>query len=272
MPQHDYDVANQAGAGFRADINSALAAVVSNNSGATEPATMFAFQLWADTTSGLLKQRNAANTAWVTVGTLGSANLGLIPASIIDAAGDLIVGTAADTAVRLAKGMALQVLRVNAGATALEWAESRILQVVHYDTGAMATGTTVIPFDDTIPQITEGDQYMSLAITPLKSDSTLVVDVVAHVSCSIIAQVIAALFRDATASAIGVMNMTAVAATAPINIMFSVKAAAVSTSATTFKVRIGPSAAGTITFNGNNGARVFGGALSSSIRITEIAA
>lgn len=45
-----------------------------------------------------------------------------IPKSLIDAAGDLIVGTADDTAGRLAKGSALDVLRVNAGATALEWA------------------------------------------------------------------------------------------------------------------------------------------------------
>ncbi len=42
--------------------------------------------------------------------------------SIWDAAGDLVVGTGSNTGARLAKGTALQVLRVNAGATALEWA------------------------------------------------------------------------------------------------------------------------------------------------------
>jgi hypothetical protein len=46
---------------------------------------------------------------------------GAIPKSLIDAAGDLIVGTAADTAGRLAIGTAGQVLKVNSGATALEW-------------------------------------------------------------------------------------------------------------------------------------------------------
>ena len=45
-----------------------------------------------------------------------------IPKSLIDAAGDLIVGTADNTAGRLAKGTAGQVLQVNSGATALEWA------------------------------------------------------------------------------------------------------------------------------------------------------
>jgi hypothetical protein len=49
---------------------------------------------------------------------------GAIPKSLIDAAGDLIVGTAADTAGRLGIGTAGQVLKVNSGATALEWGAS----------------------------------------------------------------------------------------------------------------------------------------------------
>lgn len=70
MPQHDMILANQAGAAFRADVNDALAALVANSSGATEPATMYAYMLWADTTSGRLKQRNAANNAWLDRGPL----------------------------------------------------------------------------------------------------------------------------------------------------------------------------------------------------------
>lgn len=77
MSQHDMDIANAAGAAIRADLNLALAALVSNSSGATEPATKFAYQFWADTTTGLLKIRNAANSAWVTIGTLATVNLGL---------------------------------------------------------------------------------------------------------------------------------------------------------------------------------------------------
>jgi hypothetical protein len=34
---------------------------------------------WADTSAGLLKQRNSANSAWVTIGTLATTNLGLAP-------------------------------------------------------------------------------------------------------------------------------------------------------------------------------------------------
>jgi hypothetical protein len=79
MAQHDYVIANQSGLAFRADLNNGLAAIVSQNSGATAPSTTYAYQWWADTTTGLLKLRNAANSAWITIGTLASTNLGLAP-------------------------------------------------------------------------------------------------------------------------------------------------------------------------------------------------
>jgi hypothetical protein len=79
MAQHDYSIANQSGLAFRQDLNNALAAIVSVNSGASEPSTTYAYQLWADTTAGQLKQRNAANSAWVVIGTLGSTGWGLAP-------------------------------------------------------------------------------------------------------------------------------------------------------------------------------------------------
>lgn len=65
MPQHAYTIANQGGASFRADINAVLAAIVSLNAGATAPAPTFAYMTWPDATSGWLKQRNAANSAWI---------------------------------------------------------------------------------------------------------------------------------------------------------------------------------------------------------------
>lgn len=70
MSQHDYVLDNAVGAAFRTDLNAALAAIVSQNSGATEPTTMYAYQFWADTTAGVLKIRNAANDAWITLMTL----------------------------------------------------------------------------------------------------------------------------------------------------------------------------------------------------------
>lgn len=67
MAQHDYNIANQSGAAFRQDLNNALAAIVSQNSGAAEPSVTYAYQFWADATNGVLKIRNAANSAWITL-------------------------------------------------------------------------------------------------------------------------------------------------------------------------------------------------------------
>ncbi|QEZ47177.1 phage tail protein [Cupriavidus oxalaticus] len=84
MSQHDMDIANQAGAGFRADVNLALQALVGNSSGSSEPAVAFPYQFWADTNAGVLKMRNAANNAWIKIGLLGVANFGLIlPGTIV---------------------------------------------------------------------------------------------------------------------------------------------------------------------------------------------
>ena len=93
MATHDYVIANGTGAAVRSDLNDALAAIVSQNSNATAPATTYAYQWWADTTTGLLKIRNAANSAWVTVGTLASTNLGLMPLAGGTFTGSVIFGT-----------------------------------------------------------------------------------------------------------------------------------------------------------------------------------
>jgi hypothetical protein len=67
MAQHDYVIANGSGSAVRSDLNNALAAIVSTNSGASEPSPTYAYQLWADTTAGVLKIRNGANNAWITL-------------------------------------------------------------------------------------------------------------------------------------------------------------------------------------------------------------
>lgn len=100
MAQHDYNIANQSGQAFRADLNNALAAIVSNNSGASAPSTTYAFQYWVDTSTSpaTLKQRNSSNNAWLTIGQLDTANLGLIPAgsgSIVNADVNASAGIAA---------------------------------------------------------------------------------------------------------------------------------------------------------------------------------
>lgn len=56
------------------------------------------------------------------ISALGISTGSMATDSLWDAVGDLAVGSGANTSVRLARGTALQVLRVNSGGTNLEWA------------------------------------------------------------------------------------------------------------------------------------------------------
>ena len=67
MAQHDYVIANASGATVRADINNMALAISSNNSGSSEPSTIYAYEWWLDTGNNLLKLRNSANNAWITM-------------------------------------------------------------------------------------------------------------------------------------------------------------------------------------------------------------
>jgi len=51
MAQHDYNIANQGFSSFRSDLNNALSAVQTTNSGTSRPTGAVAGQLWLDTTT-----------------------------------------------------------------------------------------------------------------------------------------------------------------------------------------------------------------------------
>ena len=150
----------------------------------------------------------------------------------------------------------------------------RIVQIVSTQTGAVATGTTLIPDDDTIPQITEGVVYMTLAITPLSASHRLIIEVVFIGAQSVGGQnnITVALFRDAVAGALAVAVDEPPAADRTKTVSFRHIMTSPGTSAITFRVRAGTDQAGTLTFNGEGGGRLFGGVLASSIVITEIGA
>lgn len=83
-------IANQTASAARTDLNSALQALASTNSGGSEPSPTFANQLWYDTTSDLLKIRNEANSAWITIGTVDQSG------SKFNVSGDNLVKSDAD--------------------------------------------------------------------------------------------------------------------------------------------------------------------------------
>ncbi len=145
-----------------------------------------------------------------------------------------------------------------------------VVQVVNTETGAVATGTTLIPTDDTIPQNTEGDQYMTLAITPTSATNKLKIEVITFSTSSVATTIATALFQDTTANAIATSATYQGTGTGFVNAMVTHYMTSGTTSPTTFKVRIGGGNAGTVTFNGAAAARYYGGVLASSITITEI--
>lgn len=150
-----------------------------------------------------------------------------------------------------------------------------VLQVVNYQTGALTTGTTLLPSDDTIPQNTEGFEVMTLAITPKFATSMLIIQSVAHVSANTggAIRLESALFQDTTASALAASSMWADSGgQCQSEQIITHKMTSGTTSATTFKIRVGSQTAGTISFNGQGGSRLFGGVIASSITIWEIAA
>jgi len=76
----DYTIANGTGSAVRTDLNNVFAAIQSLNSGSADPSgTQVAFQLSVNTTSNLLKLRNASNNGYIEIGNVTQANLGLAP-------------------------------------------------------------------------------------------------------------------------------------------------------------------------------------------------
>lgn len=100
----DYSLANQSGAQFRAELNLILAALQACAFGTVAPTTMTAGQIWVDAsgTSPAVKVRNALNTGWVAVGTLGSGGFELAGTS---EAGRALLAAAAVPAQRAALGL-----------------------------------------------------------------------------------------------------------------------------------------------------------------------
>ena len=85
MAQADQTVQNATFPTVRADINNNLAALFTDSSGSTAPSVTVAFQDWIDTSGAnpLWKKRNAANNAWITIGTISASTIAFEGASTL---------------------------------------------------------------------------------------------------------------------------------------------------------------------------------------------
>lgn len=154
MSQHDYNIANGSGLAVRGDLNDVLLSIASLNSGATEPTTKFAFMLWADTANDLLKVRNAANSAWVTVGTLSAANLGLLAKSggTLTGALQIAVGTVAACGMSFSGDANTGIYSSSADIMGLVAAGTEYLRVSSAGVDLLGTGAVKVPVGSTAQQ------------------------------------------------------------------------------------------------------------------------
>lgn len=139
----------------------------------------------------------------------------------------------------------------------------------------VVTCSTVMPIDDSIPQNSEGTEVVTVSITPDHDDSEIEITVNACGSTSGSMFVGAAVFQDTVPDAIS--GSPAVEQTTGANqkwqLSWSFKVAAASTVARTYKLRVGPSSAGSVYVNGaNGGTRILGGAMKTTITAREVPA
>lgn len=168
-------------------------------------------------------------------------------------------------------------VQVNVGENGLEFVTAtvsggKIAQVIPASISSLITLSTVMPADDTIPQQTEGDEILTVTITPTNINSKIIVTAKFYAVNVVVASFsgTAAIFRDATSDALGAVQYSAEAESTTIALDVN-DIPATALVATTFKLRSGPTVApNTFEVNGFNGSRKYGGVASCTLTAWEI--
>jgi hypothetical protein len=129
--------------------------------------------------------------------------------------------------------------------------------------------TATIPLDDTIPQITEGTEVVTVTITPTSATSTIEISFNAFGAASSASVLSAALFKDSGPNALQVSTMVAGGGSLPDCISLAYAEGAVNTTSRTYRIRVGLSS-GTCRLNGTLTSRLFGGAAAACVIAREI--
>lgn len=145
------------------------------------------------------------------------------------------------------------------------------VQEVYTSDGAFASSTSTILADDTIPQNTEGGEFMTLSITPTKATNILKIECVLNLGSTIADDLlVACLFKDSEVNARAVAGVSnSQIDTNSEAVLLTYRMVAGTTSTITFKIRAGCQT-GAVNFNGAGGTRDYGGVCISSMTITEV--
>ena len=141
-----------------------------------------------------------------------------------------------------------------------------IIQIVSTMSTVVVNCTTAVPYDNTKPLNSEGDQVMSCSITPTSATNTLKIDAVVFGSVAGGGRMVASLYKnsDTTPLASGFVFSEY---GEEIPLVYTMTSA--TTSTITFKINLGDNT-GTAYFNDYNAGGYYGGALTSSLSIAEI--
>ena len=185
--------------------------------------------------------------------------------------GELITWDASGDPSAVPAGTATHVLTSNGAGAAPTFtvtAGKGMIQAVNSSSTSQFSTTTLLPQDDTIPQNTEGIETVTVAITPTSATNAL------HITCHAFGGhatsggIALALFQDSTTNALNqsfAVNTNSAATTICIDHWMT----AGTTSATTFKIRMGNGSSGTTKVNGAT-TRVGGGVATISLTVAEI--
>lgn len=132
--------------------------------------------------------------------------------------------------------------------------------------------TAQIPFDGTIPQITEGTEIISVTISPKSTTSKLRVRFSGFACASGTQNLIAAVFRDAVANALYAVPGRASGADIPALLAGEFEFVPGTTSPVTIRLRVGPGGAVTMRMNGTTSSSAFGGVEKTVMTVEEIKA
>lgn len=238
----------------------------------TSPSSISFISL-GDTGSSLISTSVASSARSV----LGLGTLAVLDSVSAGNVGTDSVGTAAiiDQNVTLAKlarvGTTGQSLISGGAAASPAYGWTGLVQRVETKSSAVVSGTAQIPLDDTIPQVTEGTQFLAVTITPRSASSTLLVRANVYFSSVNNVVVTGAIHTASSADAIAAVGATiGAAADGVLTIEHTFVAATVAS--IPVQLRLGGSGATTIHMNGSSaGARRFGGVAASILSVSEIA-
>lgn len=164
--------------------------------------------------------------------------------------------------ITVGAGLTLSGGALTSSATA---ATGSVINSTYAEYTTWASLTTALPFDDTIPQITEGTQILSASITPSSTSNKVRIRVQAAGGGAAATNLVAAVFRGATANAICSAVSVSAAASFINPIVLEFDDSPATTSATTYTVRVAP-----CYLNGNQTQRYMGGTSRATIVLEEI--